>query len=169
MHRKLHEFGVMHVSVPVYCEPKLQEPRQHPPPYNNIGYHISFAPLLRQRWRMVLPGCLGFACEQQITACSPYAAHPLQEPLALESETAKGQQQTHVESILSKTGLQTGVLDTLLSWSYICLCMVARPPFVFKFITLSRCTFFHTIWRTTRHIGKFVLTITSQTQGNKVP
>ena len=58
MHRKLHEFGIMHVSVPVYCEPKLQEPRQHPPPYNNIGYHISFAPLLRQRWLMVLPGCL---------------------------------------------------------------------------------------------------------------
>ena len=166
MHRKLYEFGVMHVSVPVYCEPKLQEPRQHPPPYNNIGYHISFAPLLRQRWRMVLPGCLGFACEQQITACSPYAAHPLQECVCHDHSA---RQQTHVESILSKTGLQTGVLDTLLSWSYICLCMVARPPFVFKFITLSGCTFFHTIWRTTRHIAKFALKITSQTPGNKVP
>ena len=66
-------------------------------------------------------------------------------------------------------GFQTGVLDTLLSWSYICLCMVARPQFVLKFITLSRCTFFHTIWRTTRHIAKFVLKITSQTPGNKVP
>ena len=48
----------MHVSAPVYCEPKLQEPRQHPPPYKNIWFYMSFAPLLRQRWRMVvwLPG-----------------------------------------------------------------------------------------------------------------
>ena len=30
----------MHVSAPVYCEPKLQEPRQHPPPYKNIWFYM---------------------------------------------------------------------------------------------------------------------------------
>ena len=35
----------MHVSAPVYCEPKLQEPRQHPPPYKNIWFYMSFAML----------------------------------------------------------------------------------------------------------------------------
>ena len=56
-----------------------------------------------------------------------------------------------------------------LSWSYICLCMVARPPFVFKFITLSRGTFLRTIWCTTRRIVFFLFKISSQTPGNKVP
>ena len=50
----------MHVPLAVYCASKLQEPCQHPPPYKKMWFHMCFAPLLRQRWRMVLPGCLGY-------------------------------------------------------------------------------------------------------------
>ena len=109
------------------------------------------------------------SCEQNAATNYNACIKSLAKPIALESETAKRQQQTHVESILSKTGLQTEVLDTLLSWSYICLCMVARPPFVLKFITLSRCTFLRAIWRTTRRTSKCTLEISFQTPGNKVP
>ena len=156
----------MHVSAPVYCEPKLQEPRQHPPPYKNIWFDMSFAPLLRQRWRMVLSGCLGFASEQQGKACTPYAAHA--KPLALEFWNGKCQQQAHLEFILSESGLHCRVLDTLVSLSYICLGMVARLPFVLKFITLSRYTFLRAIWRTTRRTAKCTKKTSLQTPGNKV-
>ena len=102
--------------------------------------------------------------------------HDLSRKLGIETRAAMTQlwhsceqnaaaKQTHVESILSKTGLQTGVLDTLLSLSY----MVARPPFVLKFITLSRCTFLRAIWRTTRRTANVALKISFQTPGNNVP
>ena len=54
-----------------------------------------------------------------------------------------------------------------MSLSYICLGMVARLPFVFKFITLSRYTFLRAIWRTTRRTAKFALKKDSKHQGTK--
>ena len=60
-----------HVSLALYRASKLQEHKQHPPPYKKTRFCMRFALLLRRCWRMVLLSCPGHVSEQQELARTP--------------------------------------------------------------------------------------------------